>query len=53
MHQDGVDGVNGLNGAASVAVSPDSAHVYVSGYNDDGVAVFAKWRVFLPLALRD
>jgi 6-phosphogluconolactonase (cycloisomerase 2 family) len=40
MEQDEAGGVDGLNGAASVAVSPDGKHVYVTGYGDDAIAVF-------------
>lgn len=39
---DGVGGVEGLGGAISVAVSPDGAHVYVSGHQDYAVAVFSR-----------
>jgi len=52
-HKDGVAGVNGLLGAMSIAVSPEGGNVYVGGYSDDGVAVFAKFRVYLPLVLRE
>jgi hypothetical protein len=51
MHQDNVNGVEGMNAANGVAVSPDSGHVYVTGY-DDAVAIFARWRIYLPLVLR-
>ncbi len=40
--KDGVGGVDGLNGAQSVTVSGDGAHVYVAGYSDDAVTVFAR-----------
>jgi 6-phosphogluconolactonase (cycloisomerase 2 family) len=52
-HKDGQNGVDGLDAASGVAVSPDGGHVYVTGYGDDAVAVFARWRVYLPLVLRD
>jgi cysteine-rich repeat protein len=39
---DGVGGVDGLDGARSVVVSPDGGHVYVGGFDDDAVAVFAR-----------
>jgi DNA-binding beta-propeller fold protein YncE len=39
--QDGVGGVDGLNGAVFVAVSPDGKCVYVTGFNDNAVAVFS------------
>jgi 6-phosphogluconolactonase (cycloisomerase 2 family) len=40
--EDGVGGVDGLDGANGVAVSPDAAHVYVSGHNDDALAIFTR-----------
>jgi 6-phosphogluconolactonase (cycloisomerase 2 family) len=40
--RDGVAGVDGLDGATSVVVSPDGAHVYATGFEDDAVAVFAR-----------
>ena len=39
---DSVGGVNGLNGAEGIAVSPDGAHVYVAGRNDNALSVFAR-----------
>jgi 6-phosphogluconolactonase (cycloisomerase 2 family) len=39
---DGGGGVDGLNGAAALAVSPDGAHVYVAGQDDDAVAIFSR-----------
>jgi 6-phosphogluconolactonase (cycloisomerase 2 family) len=38
----GLNTIDGLDGADSVAISPDGAHVYVAGFNDNGVAVFAR-----------
>lgn len=35
-------GVDGLAGAHGAIVSPDGAHVYVAGYADDAIAVFAR-----------
>ncbi len=35
------NGAAGLGGATGVAVSPDGAHLYVTGTTDDAVAVFA------------
>jgi 6-phosphogluconolactonase (cycloisomerase 2 family) len=32
----------GINGAVAVAVSPDGAHVYAAGVNDNSVSVFAR-----------
>lgn len=40
--RDGVGGVDGIDGASAVAVSDDGAHVYATGSNDDGLAVFAR-----------
>jgi len=42
QERDGVDGVDGLFNSYHVAVSPDGAHVYASGYNDDAVVTFAR-----------
>jgi 6-phosphogluconolactonase (cycloisomerase 2 family) len=39
--KDGVGGVDGLGGAVEVAQSPDGKHVYVAGYSENAVAVFA------------
>lgn len=40
--KDSVDGVDGLAFASSIALSPDGAHVYVSGARNDAVAVFVR-----------
>jgi 6-phosphogluconolactonase (cycloisomerase 2 family) len=40
--KDGLAGVDGLDGAYAVAVSPDGAHVYAAGENDNAVAVFSR-----------
>lgn len=42
FHQDGIGGVDGLAAARHVAVSPDGAHVYVSGFADNAIAVFER-----------
>jgi 6-phosphogluconolactonase (cycloisomerase 2 family) len=42
VQRDGAAGVDGLNLAASVAVSPDGAHVYVAGSGEDAIAVFGR-----------
>ncbi|QKK02872.1 MAG: beta-propeller fold lactonase family protein [Pseudomonadota bacterium] len=34
--------IDGLAGARAVQVSPDDAHVYVAGFDDDAVAVFER-----------
>ena len=42
-HQrDGVGGVDGLAGGLALAVTPDGAHVYAAGGDDDAVAIFAR-----------
>lgn len=40
--KDGYGGVDGLDGACSVAVSSDGHHVYVTGVDDDAVAIFSR-----------
>jgi 6-phosphogluconolactonase (cycloisomerase 2 family) len=40
--RDHVRGVDGLDQAGDVAISPDGAHVYVAGFDDDALAVFAR-----------
>ena len=42
FHKDGVGGVDGLNGARNVTVSGDGKHLYVTGREDDTVAVFSR-----------
>lgn len=39
---DGLAGINGLNGASFVLMSPDSAHVYVAGSDEDAIVVFSR-----------
>jgi 6-phosphogluconolactonase (cycloisomerase 2 family) len=39
---DGAGGVNGIGSSSSVAVSPDGAHVYVTGFSDNALATFAR-----------
>src|SRR6266404_4515850 len=39
---DGLNGVDGLNGASDVVVSPDGLNVYVTGANDNALAVFSR-----------
>jgi 6-phosphogluconolactonase (cycloisomerase 2 family) len=39
---DGVSGTVGLDGAASLTISPDGAHVYVSSIIDDSIVVFSR-----------
>jgi 6-phosphogluconolactonase (cycloisomerase 2 family) len=38
---DGIDGVDGLDDARGVTPSPDGAHLYATGTNDQAVAAFA------------
>jgi 6-phosphogluconolactonase (cycloisomerase 2 family) len=40
LQRNGTYNTEGLQGAASVALSPDSAHVYGTGRTDDALAVF-------------
>ena len=40
--RDGADGVDGLDSAIDLIVSPDGKHVYVTGQNDQALAVFAR-----------
>lgn len=40
--QDGGGGIDGLAGALALAVTPDGAHVYVAGADDDAIAIFAR-----------
>jgi len=42
VQRDGVGGVDGLAGVQSLAVSPDGAHVYVAGEDDNALAVFSR-----------
>jgi len=42
VEKDGVSGVDGIGGAQDVAISPDGVYVYVTGSNDDAVAVFSR-----------
>jgi 6-phosphogluconolactonase (cycloisomerase 2 family) len=39
---DGVGGVDGIADSRAMAMSPDGANVYVTGFADDAVAVFAR-----------
>ncbi|MGH2668048.1 MAG: beta-propeller fold lactonase family protein, partial [bacterium] len=42
VERDGVGGVEGLAGASGVAVSPDGAHVYVTGAGESAGAAFGR-----------
>lgn len=42
VERDGVGGTDGLAGARTVVVSPDGAHVIVSGLGEGALAVFAR-----------
>ena len=47
-------GVDGLNTANGLAISPSGGHIYVAGYDDNAVAVFAHpFALYLPLIIRD
>ncbi len=50
VFKDGVNGVDGLNGAARIAISPNGAHVYVTGIHDDAVAVFSSSEIVVNLS---
>jgi 6-phosphogluconolactonase (cycloisomerase 2 family) len=50
--RDGVDGVEGIATANGLALSPAGDYIYVSGYDSDAVAVFARTLVRLPLVQR-
>ena len=38
---DGVDGVDGIEGASSLYLTPDNKHLYVSGQNENALAIFS------------
>jgi len=40
FYQNGTGSINGMDGAQNVTISPDGAHVYVTGYNNNALAVF-------------
>ncbi|HUT13356.1 MAG TPA: beta-propeller fold lactonase family protein, partial [Thermoguttaceae bacterium] len=42
VFKDGQQALDGLDGALSIAISPDGAHLYIAGRNDDTVAVFCR-----------
>ena len=48
---DGRDGVDGLNRPVDAAASPDGAHVFVVGSNNDSISVFARNGDAEPLTL--
>jgi 6-phosphogluconolactonase (cycloisomerase 2 family) len=41
-YRDGVAGIDGIEGTYALALSPDGAHVYVSGTSENAVAVFTR-----------
>jgi 6-phosphogluconolactonase (cycloisomerase 2 family) len=53
MKQDGVDDVDGLDSPTSVSVSPDSAHIYVTGWDDYAVVAFHQGTSLGDLNLTD
>jgi len=42
MEQDGVNGVDGIANTMNAVISPDGANLYVTGYDDNAVAVFGR-----------
>jgi 6-phosphogluconolactonase (cycloisomerase 2 family) len=53
-HRDGNGEVDGLDGTSAVAVSSDGRNVYVTGFNDNAVAVFSgQSGVYLPLIIKN
>ena len=42
VEKDGVGGVDGLAGASGISISPDGAHVYVTGANEAAIAAFSR-----------
>jgi 6-phosphogluconolactonase (cycloisomerase 2 family) len=53
VHQNGVNGVKGLNTANGIAVSPTGSHIYVSGFDDNAIAVFSRFNTSLPLIMKE
>jgi 6-phosphogluconolactonase (cycloisomerase 2 family) len=47
-----IEGVHGIETADGVAVSANGATIYVSGYDGDAIAAFARFRTYLPLVMR-
>lgn len=41
-HQNGILGVTGMGGAGALVLSPDGAHVYVTGRFNDSIAIFQR-----------
>ena len=41
-YKDTTGGVDGLAGVSGVAISPDGAYLFATGYNDKAIAVFAR-----------
>lgn len=42
VHKDGVAGVDGLNATEYLVMSNDGNHIYVSGRDDDAIAIFSR-----------
>ena len=53
VHKNGVNGVTGLNTANGIAVSPSGSHIYVSGFDDNAIAVFSRYDINLPLIMKE
>jgi 6-phosphogluconolactonase (cycloisomerase 2 family) len=52
-HFDGENGVDGLRTANGLALSADGRHLYVTGYDDDAVALFrTRAQTYLPIVVR-
>ncbi len=47
IHRDGIADVDGLAGANGVAVSPNGAQVFVTGYSDDAIATFTRFSLLI------
>ncbi len=40
FQKDGIAGVDGMDRSCNITMSPDGSHLYITGYDDDAVAVF-------------
>lgn len=53
MVKDNLGGVDGIDTANGIAISPDGLHVYVTGFDDDAIAVFSRFSIFLPVVKKN